>query len=215
MIGTDTLKYNFIDKKFVFFDFETSCLNLGIEYNRIWQASWIVYQGYKLVETHDYFLKWDNFYISPGAALATRFNPRNVEEKGRDPKEILEIFEKYLYDPQYIICGQNILGFDVYLHALWRKSFGLKPDYSYVDRLIDIRALAVAYKTNAKFKPDANFLAQQYRFLNLRQKGLKTNLTQLCNDLNIPVDPNKMHDALEDVKKSAEVFQGLVKLLEI
>jgi DNA polymerase III alpha subunit (gram-positive type) len=215
MIGADTIKFNFKKHKFVFFDFETSCLNLGIDYNKVWQASWVVYHGYELIETHDYFVKWPNFYISPGAAAATRFNPDMWAARGQDPKMVLDKFEAYLYDPQYIICGQNILGFDVYLHTLWRKSFGLKPDFSYMDRLIDIRALAVAYKTNSKFKADEDFLAQQYRFLNYRQRGLKTNLTQLCLDLGIEVDPNKMHNALEDNLKAFQVFTELIRKLEI
>lgn len=215
MIGYDTLKYNFKDHKFIFFDFETSCLNLGLEYNRIWQASWITCDGYDVIEKHNYFLKWPNLYVSPGAAIATRFNPELVNAQGVDPKIVLEEFESYLYNPDYIIAGQNILGFDVYAHSLWRKHFGLKPDFSYLNRLIDVRALSVAFKINAKFKSDEDFVAQQYRFLNFRQKGIKTNLTQMCIDLNIQVDPNAMHDALEDNMKTFEVFKALIRNLEI
>lgn len=215
MLADNTLKYNFKNKKFVIFDFETSCLNLAINYNKIWQASWIVCDGYKVIEEFDYYLKWPDFYISPGAAQATRFNPATIEAKGVDPKGVLDHFNSYLYDPQYTICGFNILGFDVYLHNMFRKSYGQLTDYSYINRIIDVRSLAVAWKLNTKFKPEEDFLAQQYRFLDYRQRGFKTNLTQMCRDLDIPVDENKMHDGATDIIQTFEVFKKLVNLLEI
>ena len=161
MIGSESLKYNFSKKKFMVPDLETSCLNLAMGYNRPWQVSWLICQGTEIIKKNNYYLRWPDFYISPGAAAATRFDPRNIELYGQDPKEILDLFDKDLYNEEYIIVGQNLLNFDVYIHSMWRENFGNSIDYSYIDRIIDVRALAVCWKLGLKFKETEDFLAHQ------------------------------------------------------
>ena len=48
-----------------------------------------------------------------------------------------------------IIIGQNLLGFDVYIHRIYCKYLGIKPDYSYISRIYDTNCIAKAIKKDA------------------------------------------------------------------
>lgn len=215
MIGADLMKYNLQKYKFLVLDFETSCLQLGLQYNRVWQASWLLTKGDKITKSFDYYVNWPELYVSPGAQAATGFNKELVEKEGKDPLTVLQEFNQYFYDTSYTIIGFNVLNFDFYLHSLWMKSFHLPVNYDYIPRVIDVRALFLCYKLGMKFDPNINFVAQQYRFLTYRKKGLKNNLRQVCLELNIPFDEKMAHNANYDIARTLDAGIALIKLLEI
>ena len=121
-----------------------------------------------------------------------------------------DIFEKYLYDPEYYSIGHNVLGFDIYIHNILRKACGKKSDYSYINRMFDTNCLAKAFKMNLK-KPDSNLTLWQSKLNNYRKKGMKTSQGFLLKEFGIEHDPKKLHDAIYDVKMTLEIFHQLTQ----
>ena len=208
-IGSDFLRFS--NKNLLFVDMETSNLNI-LNGNLPFQVCWMVADRYKILEAHSHYIKWPNYYISKGAARITQFNPSWVEN-GDDPELVLNSFQSYIEDESYIIVGHNIF-FDIYVWQLWRREFGLKPNWEPLSRVVDTNLLARAYKEG--WKPDReNLKAWNYKVLAGHRKGIKTNLTLMANELNVPIDETKMHNAIEDLKINYEVYKKLINLIEI
>ena len=203
------------NQKYIFFDFETCGLNLGSLSNKPWQLAFLVINNNKIVEKHDYWLKWDELKVSAGAARVTGWTQKKYDEKAVDPVEPLKHFEKYLYDDAYLKVGHNILGFDIYIHGIYRRLLGKKPDYSYLPQLIDTLSLAKAIKNNIAYDSSDDLLSWQYKINDFINKKVKTNLTRLCKDYDIKFDPQKLHDAVYDIQKNYEVFKKLLWEIEI
>lgn len=200
------------NQNYIVFDTETEGLNLV--YSRPWQCSWIICKGTQVISKHDYFVKWDNLNVSADAARITGFNYQQYLSQAQDPKIVFDEFKKYLYDPSFLIVGQNILGFDVYMINIWRKLIGLQSDYSFMPRTIDTKSLSTAIFKD--ILPDKeNFLSWQYKMLNLREKGLKTNQAFMLKHYGIPHDPKMLHNSLYDVEMTFEIFKKQIYNLDI
>jgi DNA polymerase III epsilon subunit-like protein len=74
--------------------------------------------------------------------------------------------------------------------------------------------LAKAYKLGLKH-PDGNLTFWQCKLNNYVQRGLKTNQQALLKEFNIDFDPNRLHDAVYDVKMTLEIFHKLIWNVEI
>jgi len=203
------------DQKYIFFDFETCGLNLGSLRNKPWQLAFITIENGKIKEKKDYWLKWENLVVSDGAAKVTGCTQSKYDKKAVDPKEPLECFESYLYDPSYLKVGHNILGFDVYMHGLCRRLMGLKPDYSFLPQSIYTLALSRSVQGDIEFDQEEDFILWQYKVLSLRKIKGKNRLIDLCKKYDIDFDPQKLHDALYDIEKNYEVFKKLLWEVEI
>jgi DNA polymerase III alpha subunit (gram-positive type) len=197
-------------QKYIFFDFETCCLNLGSLDNKPWQLAFIVIEGGKVVKSKDHWIFWPDLKMSDAAAKMTGWTKSAYDQKSTDAKAILDEFESYLYNKEYINVGHNILGFDIYVHGIYRRCLGLKPDYSYVDRSIDTLCLAKAIKNDIKFHKDDNFYNWQYRLNNMIDRKSKKKLIDLCKDYDIEIDPNKLHDAMYDIEQNYKVFKKML-----
>jgi DNA polymerase III alpha subunit (gram-positive type) len=203
------LPYN---QKYLVVDTETEGLNLHS--SKAWQLSWIVCQGNKILEEHDEFIAHKNLNIPEVVKKMTGFNWDKYNQKSKSLSKVWSKFENYLYDPQYIIVGQNLLGFDVYMLALLQKMLGQQPDYSYLPRIYDTRALAKAYRENLD-KPKDNFLSWQYKIINNRSLKAKVSQGTLLKFFDIDHDESKLHDALYDIKKCFEVFCELKRRMDL
>lgn len=210
----DLLRFN-KDQKYVFFDFETCGLNLGSFRNKPWQLAFIVIERDRIVEKHDYWLKWDDLSVSEGAAKVTGWTQKKYDERAVDPINPIQHFEKYLYDPKYLKVGHNILGFDVYMHGICRRLIGKKPDYSYLPRMIDSLAVSRAIHNNIEIKSGEDLIQWQYKMLSLRGRNGKNKLIDLCKKYEIPFNIKKLHDALYDIEKNYEVFKKMIWNIEI
>jgi DNA polymerase III epsilon subunit-like protein len=197
-------------QKYIFFDFETCCLNLGSLDNKPWQLGFIVINDGKVVKKKDYWIHWPDLKMTDAAAKMTGWTKSKYNKKASDSKEILKDFETYLYNEEYINVGHNILGFDIYVHGIYRRCLGLKPDYSYVERSIDTLCLAKAIKNDIKFSKDDNFFNWQYRLNNMVDRKSKKKLIDLCKDYDIEIDENKLHDAMYDIEQNYEVFKKML-----
>lgn len=197
-------------QKYIFFDFETCCLNLGSTDNKPWQLGYIVIENDKIVKKKDCWILWKDLKMSDAAAKMTGWTKSEYLSKASDAKTILREFEHYLYNEDYINVGHNILGFDIYVHGIYRRCLGLKPDYSYVDRSIDTLCLAKAIKNEIKINKDDHFYDWQYRLNNMIDRKSKKKLIDLCKDYDIPVDESKLHDAMYDIEQNFLVFKKML-----
>tara|TARA_R110000772_G_scaffold62943_5_gene141155 strand:- start:293 stop:934 length:642 start_codon:yes stop_codon:yes gene_type:complete len=211
----DTLLRFNPSQKYMFFDFETCGLNLGSLRNKPWQLAFIIIDGGAVVEEHDYWLKWKDIRVSAGAAKVTGWTQKNYDQKAIDPSAPIDHFEKYLYDDEYIKVGHNILGFDVYMHGICRRLLGKKPDYSYIDSMVDTLCLSRGINNDIKINRKEDLLQWQYKMLSLRKSKGRNRLVDLCKQYDISFDPKKLHNALYDIQKNYDVFKKLIWNIEV
>ena len=200
------------NQKYIVFDTETEGLNLFS--SKTWQLSWIVCQGSKILETHDEFIAHKELEIPQIVKKRTGFNWSTYNRKSRPLEEVWNKFEKYLFDPQYVIVGQNLLGFDVYMIAILQRLLGQQPDYSYLTRIYDTRALGKAYREEIQ-KPSRDFLSWQYKIINDRSLKARASQNQLLKFFDIDFDDGKLHNALYDIKMCFKVFLKLKKHMDL
>jgi len=199
--------------KYIIFDFETCNLNL-LQDNDPWQLSFSVCEGVNIVEEYDLFPFWPNLKMGKGAAEITRFNYNDYKRRSSDAKECLGVFERYVFDEEYLLVGHNVLNFDIYIHQLFRKNLGLSKDYSYLPRVIDTNILSKSYKLQNP--PDhSNLLAWQYGIGSIIQKGLKTSLSTMCKEMGIEFDKNMLHDGKYDINLNRLLFLKLINTIDI
>jgi len=198
------------NQNYLFFDFETCCLNLGSLDNKPWQLGFIVINNGKIVKKKDYWIRWSDLKMSEAAAKMTGWTQVVYDKKAEDAKMILAEFEHYLYDESYINVGHNILGFDIYIHGIFRRCLGKNPDYSYIKRSIDTLCLAKAIKNEIKFTKNESFFNWQYRLNNMIDRKSKKKLMDLCKDYDISIDESKLHDAMYDIEQNYEVFKKML-----
>jgi DNA polymerase III epsilon subunit-like protein len=185
---------------YIIIDGESCNLNLQDPNNLAWQFGLLECKGNEIIKENNIYIKWPKLSVSKDAARITRFSMDIIDEKGISPKEAMGILDDYIYNNKYRIIFHNGLRFDVYLHNNCRKSLGIKPDYSYINRTIDTDALAKGIKLNHKYDGANNndFLAYQYKMSSIVRKGLKTNLTLLGKENGIEFDYENLHNGIND-----------------
>jgi DNA polymerase III epsilon subunit-like protein len=203
------------DQKYICFDFETCHLNLVNTDNKPWQLSYIIAKGNQIIKEVDNYIYWPDLKLSEGAKEVTHFDERKYHSLAADPKDILSSFEDYIYDSDYLIVGQNLLGFDVYIHNIYRKLLGKSPDFSYVKRILDTNCIAKAIKKNIKPQKDLDFTCWQYRLNDFREKGLKTSIKAQLKDYKIDFDESMLHNSMYDVQMNFKIFQKQLWQIEI
>ena len=201
-------------QRYVIFDFETSNLNICID-NPLWEIGYLLVEGNNIIEKHHYRIWWDNFKISKGAQQVTRFNYDDYKKTAKDPKVVLDDFEKYLYNEEYISIAHNCHSFDIYVHNQWRKKLGLKTDYSYLERCIDTNSVAKLIKLGVKEVKWENLMETMFRMSNFYQKGMKTNLTAMGKYYNIEFDYESLHSGINDTILLLEIWNRMKKEIEI
>ena len=94
---------------------------------------------------------------------------------------------------------------------------GQKPiPLHFMDRFMDTRFLAVAWKNELDKPRDGDYLSWFYKLQNdssLKRRGVGQEA--LLKAFGIPYDRHKLHDGLYDVKKNWEIFQELKKTLKL
>lgn len=216
IVATDTLLRFQDTQLYCAVDFETESLSL-LGKNRPWEVAYCIFNNKKILKKESFFILWDDIKVSSDAARITGFNLQKYKSLAQNSLEILNIINNLLYDPKYFIVGTNYLGFDVYVHNIWRKEMGLDSDYSYLERLLDTHCLSIALKLELKEIPKIpkERLAFQYRMSTIKKKGLKTGITAMCKYFGIEYDSSLHHGAEYDTVKSAEIFQKLLWNIDI
>jgi DNA polymerase III epsilon subunit-like protein len=199
-------------QKYLIFDCETESLALAL--TRPWQLSWLVYEDGKIAKNEDHLLYWKDLNISADAARITHFDYNNWKEKAKDPLTILKKFEEYLYNPEYLIIGANLFGFDIYVINSLRKYLGLESDYSYIDRVLDIQCIQKGIYLGLKELPSKR-TAWQYQMYHYVKRGVKTSVKHLAGLYDIPYDENNAHDAKYDNLLCLEIFKKQILTIEV
>lgn len=199
-------------QKYIIMDFETEGLSLAL--TKPWQLSWLVYEDNKIVKNEDHFLYWKDLNISADAARITRFDYNLWKEKAKDPATVLKEFESYIYNPDYLIVGANLFGFDLYVHNTMRRYLGLKSDFSYLDRVLDIQCIQKGIYLGLKSVPE-NRTAWQYQMYHYVKRGVKTSVKHLCGLYDIPYDEGMAHDAKYDNILCIQIFQKQIMTIDI
>ena len=202
------------DKTYVLIDCETENLCLNSMHNLPWQIAMIKTKGEKILDTKDYYVKWDRpINVSKEAARITKFNQKKYDSSSVMYDEIFPTVFDWLEGCDHVL-GHNLLGFDIYLIKDYYLKMG-KPYHALMNKIIDTLAVARGIKSGTPYKPDVDFLEYQYRMINFRQKGVKTNLAQLGKDYSIDHDYDKLHDALVDLELNLKVWNKLKWNIEI
>jgi DNA polymerase III epsilon subunit-like protein len=208
----DLLRFKF-DQKYIIFDTETEGLNLVS--SKPWQLAWIEAKGKKIVKKQNRFLKWDDLNVSDDAARITGFNKKEYLSKAEDPEKVYKEFIDLIMDDDVIIVGQNLLGYDIYMLGVIARNLGIEIDYSFISRILDTKVIATALAKGNKTPDKDDMLTWQLRYLNYRERGLKTNQKFLLQHYEIPFDENQLHDALYDIEKNFEIFQKQLWELDV
>jgi len=208
----DLLRFKF-DQKYVIFDTETEGLNLVT--SKPWQLAWIEATGKKITKKQNRFLMWDDLNVSEDAAKVTGFNYNNYAKQAEDPLVVYKEFMDLISQDDIIIVGQNLLGYDIYILGVIARKLGLDIDYSFVNRIFDTKAIATALAKGNKTPDKDDFIAWQIKWLNYRERGLKTNQKRLLEYYDIKFDEKKLHDALYDIEKNFEIFTKQLWELDI
>lgn len=211
---SELLRYN-KEQKYVLIDFETESLSLVHGFNKPWQCSYLVCKGNDIVLESDNYIKWTDLNISEDARRITHFDDAKYNRLAKDPVLILDELEKYMYDLEYIILWHHGLGFDAYVHNIYRQLMGRKPDFSYIERSIDTNSLAKAIAKGIKLGKDEDRTCWMYRLNDFREKGLKTSLISQLKKYKIEFDENRLHNGAYDIRMNWEVFKRQIWEVEI
>ena len=206
------LRFNF-SQKYIILDTETEGLNLLR--SRPWQLAWIEAVGKKTVAKHERYIWWPDLKVSEEAARITGFDYQKYKREAVKPEEVIEEFWPLLENKENKIIGQNILGFDIYMLNSLRKGVGQEACFQYIRRVLDTKALAMAIAKETKSADTDDLIAWQYRWLNYREKGIKTSQAHLLKHYEIPHDPSRLHDALYDIEMTFNIFQKQIYDIEI
>lgn len=208
----DLLRFKF-DQKFLLIDTETA--NLSLTSGLPWQIAWLTAKGKYVTNSFDRKILWKDYSVAPEIAVFNHFDEQQYIREARDPIEVIDEFESYLYDPSYMSVGMNTLGFDFAIINNWRKKLGRKTDYSWLDRHWDILAVYRAIQSGAKNPPKDDFLAWQYSWINHRDRKIKASLSSQLKHYSIPFREEDKHQALIDVELTFEVFKRQLFELDI
>ena len=145
----------------------------------------------------------------PASMMPSIKNYRNQRKK------FLIISKKFLYNEEYINLGHNILGFDIYIHNIFRKLLGRPTDYSYLKQSIDTLSIAKAIHKDIEYDKEIDFLSWQFKLNSVYERGMRLNLGACCKTYDVEFDPEKLHDALYDIQKNYEVFKKMMWTIKI
>lgn len=197
-------------------DFETCNLSLFPEINAPWQLGW---QINDLPGKEDW-IKWDDLMdkMDPEAAAITKFDYPTYLKRAKDPVPILEEFEKYLLDPNFISVSANGAGFDAWMYQIWRQLLGRKTEWSWYSRHYDIQVIEKAKKLGIIPPPIGtdDWVLFNVKMSIYHERGLKTNVAFLCKEYDVPYDASRHHvEALYDVELTYQIFQKQIRQIDI
>jgi DNA polymerase III alpha subunit len=200
------------DKRIILFDTETEGLNLRT--SRPWQIAWVEMKNGKVLNKEMHYLAWDNLNVSKEAAAVTGFDKKVYDVKKENPKEIIDKFWNLIYQPDTILAGQNIIGFDIFILNIARKCIGYLEDYSFLYKCIDTVPLSRAYLLNFHRSENETMIEFCYKLLNFKPKGrISVKLSSMLDKFGIKYKEDKLHDALVDTEMTGELFIRLIRAL--
>lgn len=200
------------DKRIVLFDTETEGLNLRTA--RPWQIAWVVMKNGKVIDKEMHYLAWEDLNVSKEAAKITGFDKKEYDKKKEDPKDVINKFWELIYEPDVVVAGQNILGFDIFILNVARREVGYLEDYGFLWKCIDTVSLSRAYLTDFRRSSSETVVEFCYKMLNHKLKGrVSVKLSVMLAKFGIKYEEDKLHDALVDTEMTGQLFLRLVRSL--
>jgi len=210
------------NQKILILDVESRNLNLSHRIednnsNRVWQLGWVEAIGTKTLVEHEYYVDVPNLNLSDLVKKLTNFDAEKYHKLKKSPTEVWDKFKVKLYDEDYLIGGQNILGFDCQMLDTLARQAKERVDYSkFYDRVYDTRALGLAYKNNLEKPQRGSILEWQFKILNDRSLKGKVSQTALMKDLGITSSNEAArHSSLTDCRDTLMIFNELKKRLKL
>lgn len=194
-----------INQKIYFCDTETEGLNLNT--SRPWEFAWVVMENGKITDSQSRYILWPDLNVSAKAAEVTGFDKEKYNDIAIPAKEVFDEISPWFFGED-LLGFHNGLNFDIYQIRNWFREINESTDFGWVKRVVDTNALAKALKMNSDPDYD-NFDAWQTRWASFIKKGLKTNLTILCEEFNIPIDKTKTHQGDYDCFLTAQVYKKI------
>ena len=201
------------NQKYCVFDFETEGLNL--KYSRPWELSYLIAQGNKVLSQEQLYIDLSDFNLSKEVRELTSFNDEKYNSKKIIPENAFEKFSKIINDPQYILVGQNLLKFDVYMLKVLADICNKSLDFSFMDRILDTRPLALAYREGLQKPKNDSMLEWQSKIINDRTIKSKASQLTLLKLFGIEFEKEKLHDGLYDCQMTWQIFLQLKKVLSL
>jgi DNA polymerase III alpha subunit (gram-positive type) len=199
---------------FIFIDLETFNLNLSLEHNLPWQIAMLKVKNSEIIDKINMYVKWNtNLKISKEAAEITRYNQKTVDNLGIDENTAFNNMYNWLSQADYII-GHNILNFDMPIIYNMYYKFGKNPK-SLISKCLDTNALAKGWKLQIPYKASNDIIEYQLNVIDIKKKGLKTNLMTLGKEMEISHDYDNLHDALVDLELNKKVWDKLKLNIDI
>lgn len=199
---------------YLIFDAETESTNLTL--SRPWQIACVLCDEKNIIESHDIHIDIPDLNISKDAKRITGFNQKIYDKKKIPIKEACKQIESLMFADQTILVGHNILGFDIYqirnLFRLIGKDFG----WDWLYRCVDTHCLARGLAYNSKPPKDQpDFLIWSYKMLHRVERGVKSSISYLAGEYEIPFDQSRLHDALYDITINFEIFKKIKYEMEL
>ena len=111
--------------------------------------------------------------------------------------------------------GQLLQTLDIYILNVLMNGLGMQNDWSFLNRMIDTRALAMSIFKQVKYNSEEDFLCWQMKLMNHFEKGIKTSQGFLLKHYGIEHDPAMLHNALYDIKMNYKIFRRQISEVEI
>ena len=202
------------DKLLTFVDFETQNLCLNECHNLPWEVAILETNGREISDSYEALIKWNPpLKISKQAALITRYDPKKVELKGKDPKEVAQRTYDSFQRADYII-GHNVFGFDYYVANSLFRTVGL-GNYNFISKLVDTNILVKGLKLGIPYKHGENLTLYQYRLFHKHQGKTKTSLGAVAKEYGIEVDEARRHAALYDLEINFEFWKKIIFQIDL
>jgi len=202
------------DQHYLILDCETDGLNLC--YSRPWEVALLFCKGNNIIESKQLFIDVPNLNLSQEIRMLTGFDEREYNLNKKPPKEVWDICKKYIYDPKYILVGQNILKYDSWLLKSLAKLAGEEDfDFSFTKRILDTRFLGLAHKNGIEKPRDGDYEKWFYKLHN--DKNIKGNVGQLTllKEFGIEFNKESLHSAEYDCRMCFEIFKHLKQALKL
>jgi len=196
------------DKVYTFIDLETENLCLNFINNRPWQCGMIKVKGQEILGSKNIYIKWDKpIQVGKEAAAITRFDPYKYARIAIHSSEAFVAIKEWLENCDYIV-GHNVLNFDIYLIKEFYQLYNA-PWQHLIEKIIDTNCIAKGIKYGIPYSSDLSLIEYQYKIVNERRKGIKTNLTSLGKEYNIDHNYETLHDALNDLHLNIKIWNKL------